>query len=70
MREKYFCPNCRGVITCGERYCGTCGAPAEPPCAGWSLSPSPTQRKNRMTPPGLHGAKALLQARWPRLVQM
>ena len=25
MREKYFCPNCRGVITCGERYCGTCG---------------------------------------------
>ena len=25
MREKYFCPNCRGVITCGERYCGSCG---------------------------------------------
>lgn len=25
MREKYFCPNCRGIITCGERYCGTCG---------------------------------------------
>jgi hypothetical protein len=25
MREKYFCPNCRSVITCGERYCGYCG---------------------------------------------
>jgi len=25
MREKYFCPNCRAVITCGEKFCGNCG---------------------------------------------
>lgn len=25
MREKYYCPNCRSIITCGERYCGYCG---------------------------------------------
>ncbi len=25
MREKYFCPNCRAVITCGDRFCGNCG---------------------------------------------
>ncbi len=25
MQEKYFCPNCRAVITAGERYCGNCG---------------------------------------------
>lgn len=25
MREKYYCPNCRSIITCGEKYCGYCG---------------------------------------------
>lgn len=25
MREKYFCPNCRAVIICGEKFCGNCG---------------------------------------------
>ena len=25
MREKYYCPNCRSIITCGEKFCGYCG---------------------------------------------
>ena len=25
MRQMYYCPNCRASVSCGARFCGSCG---------------------------------------------